>query len=172
MDGSRLLTRSRHPEPRHALALALALAAGGCVNFSSLTPGMPDQQVQARVGAPSEVWKSSDGGEAWEYPLGPSGRQTYMIDIGPDRAVREVRQVLSEEYFSRIQAGMSRDEVRRLLGRPTQIVTFPKKNEDVWTWRYLAQAIPMLFHVYFDTGSGTVRTTQRLEETLYIDDSA
>jgi outer membrane protein assembly factor BamE (lipoprotein component of BamABCDE complex) len=153
------------------LALLLApLVAAGCASFESLKPGTPAQQVQARVGAPAEVWKYSDG-EVWEYPLGPSGRQTYMVDIGPDRSVREVRQVLGEETFSRVRPGMSRDEVRRMLGRPAQVVVFPAKNEEVWTWRYMAQAVPMVFHVAFDESSGTVRTTQKLEEILFIDDS-
>ena len=148
-----------------------ALLAAGCASFESLKPGMPAQQVQDRVGAPAEVWKSSEGGETWEYPLGPSGRQTYMVDLGPERSVLAVRQVLSDESFSRVQPGMSRDEVRRLLGRPTQVVSFPRKNEEVWTWRYLAHATPMLFHVGFDTSSGTVRTMQSLEEIMFMDDS-
>ena len=132
---------------------------------------MPAQQVRERVGAPADVWKSSEGGETWEYPLGPSGRQTYMVDLGPERSVLAVRQVLSDESFSRVQPGMSREEVRRLLGRPAQVASFPRKNEEVWTWRYLANATPMLFHVGFDTGSGTVRTMQSLEEIMFMDDS-
>jgi len=151
--------------------MALLLAAAGCANFQSLAPGMPEQQVKARVGAPSETWKSPGGGEVWEYPLGPSGRQTYMVALGSDRTVVEVRQVLSEEYFSRIRVGMSREDVRRLLGRPAEIATFPRRNEDIWTWRYLAQATPMLFHVTFDGTSQAVKTTQRLEEIMYMDDS-
>jgi hypothetical protein len=160
----------RAERPWSAILLA-ALLAAGCASFGSLKPGTPEQQVQDRVGAPAEVWKSSGGGETWEYPLGPSGRQTYMVDIGPERSVIAVRQVLSDESFSRVQPGMPRDEVRRLLGRPAQVVTFPRKNEEVWTWRYLAHATPMLFHVGFDTSSGTVRTIQSLEEIMFLDDS-
>ena len=150
--------------------LVAALLAAGCASFESLKPGMPAQQVRDRVGAPAEVWKS-DGGETWEYPLGPSGRQTYMVDLGPDRSVLAVRQVLSDESFSRVKPGMSREEVRRLLGRPAQVASLPRKNKEVWTWRYLANATPMLFHVGFDSSSGTVRTIQSLEEIMFMDDS-
>ena len=94
-----------------------------------------------------------------------------MVDLGPDRSVLAVRQVLSDESFSRVKPGMSREEVRRLLGRPAQVASFPRKNEEVWTWRYLANATPMLFHVGFDSSSGTVRTVQSLEEILFMDDS-
>jgi len=44
-------------------------------------------------------------------PQGPLGVETYMVALGPDRAVREVRQVLSDETISKLHVGMSRDEV-------------------------------------------------------------
>ena len=148
------------------LALAATLAA--CADLTAVTSGMPAQQVQAKLGAPETVRRNSDGSEVWEYPGGPLGRQTYMVTVGSDRAVREVHQVLSDEYFSRVHAGMSRDEVRRLLGRPGEIMVFGPRDEEVWTWRYQQQN-PMFFNVLFDRTAGTVRTTQRLEEILWMD---
>jgi len=38
----------------------------------------------------------------------------------------------------------------------------------VWSWRY-EQENPMFFNVLFDRSAGTVRTTQRLEEILFLD---
>jgi outer membrane protein assembly factor BamE (lipoprotein component of BamABCDE complex) len=146
----------------------LAVLLAGCANFSGVSNGMPAQQVQAKFGAPGNVWKNPDGSEVWEYPSGPLGRQTYMVTLGSDRAVREVHQVLSDEYFSKVRAGMSRDEVRQLLGKPGQIMMFSARDEEVWSWRYQQQN-PMFFNVLFDSSAGTVRTTQRLEEILYMD---
>ena len=91
-----------------------------------------------------------------------------MVTLGPDRAVREVRQVLSEEFFSKVRAGMSRDEVRRVLGKPGEVSFFEARGEEVWSWRYQEQNA-MFFNVLFDRSSGTVRTTQRLEEVIYMD---
>jgi len=150
------------------LLLLLSAWVAGCANFAALPAGTPSQQVQAKHGAPGTVWKNADGTEVWEYPYGPLGRQTYMVTVGTDRAVREVHQVLSEEYFSKVRAGMSRDEVRRLLGTPGQIMTFDARGEEVWSWRYYEQN-PMFFNVLFDRAAGTVRTTLRLEEILFID---
>jgi len=99
------------------LLLVLAASLAGCANFTAVTSGMPAQQVQAKLGAPETVRKNADGSEVWEYPEGPYGRQTYMVTVGADRTVREVHQVLNDEYFSRVRAGMSRDEVRRLRRR-------------------------------------------------------
>ena len=149
---------------RAAALLALILAAG-CANFSAISPGDSAQTVETRVGAPGAVWKNADGSEVWEYPLGPAGVQTFMIDVGPDRTVRAVRQVLKEEYFSKVVAGMSRDEVRRLLGRPKEVWYFPARDEEVWTWRYL-EVNYRLFNVLFDHTSGAVRSTLRLDEVF------
>jgi len=151
-----------------AALLALAVVPAACANFSAISPGDSALTVEARVGAPGTVWKSTDGYEVWEYPLGPYGVQTFMITIGPDQAVREVQQVLREEYFSRVHAGMSRDEVRRLLGKPRDIWYFPARDEEVWFWRYF-EVNYRVFNVLFDRTAGTVRTTLRLDEILFLD---
>ncbi len=150
------------------LLLALAACLAGCANLTAVSSGMPAQQVQAKLGAPETIRKNADGSEVWEYPGGPLGRQTYMVTLGSDRAVQEVHQVLNDEYFSRVRAGMSRDEVRRLLGKPGEIMVFGARDEEVWSWRYQQQN-PMFFNVLFDRTAGTVRTTQRIEEILYMD---
>ncbi len=156
--------------PKAALGLLFALAAllAGCASFSAVSSGMPAREVQAKLGSPETVRKNADGSEVWEYPEGPLGRQTYMVTLGSDQAVREVHQVLSDEYFSKVLAGMSRDEVRRLLGKPGEIMVFGARDEEVWSWRYQQQN-PMFFNVLFDRSSGAVRSTQRLEEILYMD---
>jgi SmpA/OmlA family protein len=147
----------------------LALASlCGCAVLSPVTGGMDATQVQARMGKPETVRKNADGSETWEYPGGPLGRQTYMLTLGSDHAVREVRQVLREEYFSKVQAGMSRDQVRQLLGKPAETSVYPARDEEVWSWRYEEQN-PMLFNVMFDRTSGTVRTAHRMQEILFLD---
>jgi hypothetical protein len=154
--------------PRPLLFLPAVLAASLCGCAFPVKNGMDEMQVQARMGKAETVRKNSDGSETWEYPTGPLGRQTYMITVGSDHAVKDVRQVLSEEYFSQVKAGMSREQVRELLGKPGDISFFQARDEEVWSWRYQQQN-SMFFYVMFDRGAGTVRTTQRMEEILYID---
>lgn len=147
-----------------ALSLtALAVSLSSCAALSPVTSGMDAMQVQSSLGKPETIRKSSDGSETWEYPQGPLGRQTYMVTMGSDRAVKEVRQVLREEYFSKVRPGMSREEVRQLLGKPGEVMVFRARDEEVWSWRYLEQN-PMFFNVLFDRSAGTVRITQRQEE--------
>src|SRR5204863_9076949 len=97
---------------RAVLLLFPALFAAGCANFAAIEPGASAQQVETLVGAPANVWKNADGSEVWEYPRGPLGVETYMVTLGSDRVVREVRQVLSDETISKLHVGMSRDEVQ------------------------------------------------------------
>ena len=150
---------------RAVLLLLCAAFTAGCASFSAVKPGASALQLETLMGAPADVWRNADGSEVWEYPLGPSGVQTFMIDIGADQAVQAVHQVLREEYFSKVVAGMSRDEVRRLLGRPKEVWYFPARDEEVWVWRYL-EVNYRFFNVLFDRTSGTVRTTLRLDEVF------
>jgi hypothetical protein len=153
---------------RAVALLALAVLPAACANFSALSPGDSAQDVEARVGAPGTVWKNSDGSEIWEYPQGFYAVQTFMVAFDPDHAVREVHQVLNEAYFSRIQPGMSREDVRRLIGKPREIWYFPDRDEETWTWRYY-DINYRFFNVLFDRSAGTVRTTLRLDEILFLD---
>jgi hypothetical protein len=146
------------------LLICLALP-GGCADFSAITPGTPSRQVLSRAGKPDAVLKNPDGSQVWQYPLGPAGYQTYMITLGPDDAVRDVRQVLSDRYFDEVRPGMSREDVQRILGRPKEILYFPARDEETWTWRYM-DGQPMFFNVIFDRTSGTVRSSLRIQEVF------
>ncbi len=146
------------------LLLALAASLAACANLTAVTSGMPAQQVQAKLGAPETVRKNADGSEVWEYPGGPLGIQTYMVTLGSDRAVREVHQVLSNEYISKLHVGMSRDEVRRLLGRPRDIGFSGLNDEEIWSWRYReARVRNMELYVQFDRPTGTLKSISRFQ---------
>ena len=150
---------------RAAALLALALLAAGCANFSAISPGDSATTVEARVGPPGAVWKNADGSEVWEYPQGSYAVQTFMVALDSGRVVREVREVLNETSFSRIRPGMSREDVRRLIGKPREIWYFPARDEETWTWRYY-DITYRFFNVLFDRSEGTVRTTLRLDEVF------
>src|SRR6267142_3135750 len=151
-----------------AAALAPAALSAGCANFASVAPGDSEVAVGDKVGKPVTVWKNPDGSELWQYPRGYYATQTFIITVGADRSVKEIHQALSEPYFSKVQAGMSRDDVFRLLGRPREIWYFGARDEESWTWRYYDSNY-MFFNVLFDRAAGTVRSTQRLQEILFLD---
>jgi len=149
---------------RAALLLFSALFAAGCASFSAVNPGASAQQLETLMGAPANVWKNADGSEVWEYPRGPLGVETYMVTLGSDRTVREVRQVLSDETISKLHVGMSRDEVRRLLGRPRDIGFSSLNDEEIWSWRYReARVRNMELYVQFDRPSGALKSISRFQ---------
>jgi hypothetical protein len=140
--------------------LLIVLGLGACQNFSAISLGTPSRQVEQRFGAPAVIARNPDGSELWQYPRTPFGVQRFLIDIDASGTVRSVDQVLAREYTLRVKTAMSREDVRRILGTPYQIVTFPRRNEEVWTWPYQEAAADMLFHVYFDPATGFVTKTQ------------
>src|SRR3989442_284761 len=153
--------------PKAGLGLllsALAASLAACANLAAVTSGMPAQQAQAKLGAPETVRKNADGSEVWEYPGGPLGRQTYMVTLGSDHAVREVRQVLSDETISKLHVGMSRDEVRRLLGKPRDIGFSALSDEEIWSWRYREWGVRnMELYVQFDRRTGALKKIARFQ---------
>jgi hypothetical protein len=149
---------------RAVLLLFAALFTAGCAGFSAINPGASAQQVETLVGAPANVWKNADGSEVWEYPHGPLGVETYMVTLGSDRAVREVRQVLSDESISKLHVGMTRDEVRRLLGRPRDIGFSGSSDEEIWSWRYREWGVRnMELYVQFDRPTGALKKITRFQ---------
>jgi hypothetical protein len=144
--------------------LAASALSGGCTSFPSISTGTPAQQVQALVGSPDQVWKNPDGSEVWEYPQGPMGTETFMVSFGDDRTVREVRQVLNEETISKLRVGMSRDEVRRMIGKPRDIGYSDRTDEEIWSWLYREwRSRKMQLHVQFDRPTGLVKGISRFQ---------
>jgi len=152
--------------PRLAFAFGLFPLLLGCQNFAAITPGTPSSALIERFGAPKVLSKNSDGSELWEYPRIPSDYQKFLIDIGVDRKVAAVRQVLAEEYFSKVRVGMSREDVRRILGTPYEVAVFDLSGEEVWTWYYPDSPAVVLFNAHFDRASGTIRRVSRFD---YLD---
>ena len=56
------------------------------------------------MGKPPSVVKAPGGAVVWQYPTGPLGQRTYMVDFGPDQRVTSVYQALTEARFAKIRA--------------------------------------------------------------------
>lgn len=123
-----------------------------------------EADVRMVMGQPDIVYEEDDGRRTLEYPKGPQGARTWMFAIGKDGKLTDYWQALTPENFARIQPGMSRDDVRRLLGKPRHVVQFKNRNEEVWDWRFLDGVDTRLFNVHFDLGSGKVTQTSTSDE--------
>lgn len=147
-----------------ALLVAALGWLGGCdyVAQKELVPGVSTRaDVERLMGKPRMVWDEPDGRTLLEYVRAPAGHDTWMVEIGPDGKYVRMRNLLTEDNFARVRPGMSRDEVRRLLGAPTEQVRFERRQEDVWSWRFMAdQNRSTFFNVHFGY-DGRVRSTSR-----------
>jgi outer membrane protein assembly factor BamE (lipoprotein component of BamABCDE complex) len=150
----------------HALLAASLLA--GCASYSGygLKPGVSTEaEVRTTMGAPAAEFTQGDGSRRLVYPRGPLGTRTFMADVGPDRRLTAVTQVLDDDTFHRIQPGQTREDVLRTIGPPGQSMGFPRTGHTAWdyrytdTWGYLA-----IFSVTFDRDGIVVsKFTQRVE---------
>lgn len=140
--------------------LAAFLPACDSVNLDKLKPGVTTMaQTREIMGPPAMEWQEVDGSVTWEYPRTPNGVVNYMIDFGPDKVLRAVRQVLTEANFARVREGMTREQVRRLLGQPASEQYYPLKKEYVWDWKTKTEsAYDYFFDVYFDEQGRVTRT--------------
>jgi hypothetical protein len=149
-------------------ALAAALLAAGCASYNGygLKPGISTEaEVRQVMGPPAMEFPASEGHRRLAYPKGPLGTHTFMVDIGPDRTLRGVSQVLDDDTFYGIRPGLTKDDVLRLIGPPGETMAFPLSATTAWdyrytdTWGYLS-----IFSVTFDRNGVVVsKISQRLE---------
>jgi hypothetical protein len=153
---------------RFFMTLLLSLAAAGCASYSGygLQPGVAtESDVRNVMGAPAMEFVSPDGSRRLAYPRGPLGTRTFMADVGPDRKLQAISQVLDDDTFYRIQPGLTRDQVLRMIGPPSATMSFPRLGHTAWdyrftdTWGYVA-----IFSVTFDREGRVVsKISQRIE---------
>jgi outer membrane protein assembly factor BamE (lipoprotein component of BamABCDE complex) len=172
---TRLLARFLAPFLAPSLAPLLALLAllGACdregrpvqeIGLDRLAVGVSSEgDVRTAMGRPETTWEDEDGTRILEYPKAPEGSRTWIFTIDPRGKLIEYHQALTTENFARIVAGMSRDAVRRLLGKPRSVVRFALSKEEVWDYRFLDQHQSRLFNVHFDEATGKVLRTSSSE---------
>jgi hypothetical protein len=153
-----------------AASLFAALTLAGCDRAikemtTKLTPGQSTgYDVRDVYGTPAMEYKEADGALVWEYPRGPGLPETLMITIAADNKLKSIVNVLTEPYFGQVKPGMSRAEIRRLLGKPNESMVFDLKKEEVWTWRYPeAGGVTMMFNAHLNL-DGQVLYTSRLQD--------
>jgi outer membrane protein assembly factor BamE (lipoprotein component of BamABCDE complex) len=133
--------------------------------LKNLTPGVTTEaEIRNQMGEPDSTRTFTDGSKRLEYPRGPAGTTTYMVDIDAAGKFVAVTQALTAANIAKIRPGMTMDEVRRILGKPTTIAEYPLKKERVWSWHWLEDGVnrDAMFNAHFGP-DGIVTTTSRSE---------
>ncbi|MDP5238414.1 outer membrane protein assembly factor BamE [Uliginosibacterium sp. 31-16] len=122
---------------RCCFVLLLSGVLGACAPSSGvLEPGKSAlPQVLAQMGQPSMVWAGDNGALLMEFARVPPGYENFMARIGPDGVLISLRQVLTEESVAALRGGMTRDQVRQLLGRPAYVdAALDAEGVETWHW--------------------------------------
>jgi outer membrane protein assembly factor BamE (lipoprotein component of BamABCDE complex) len=146
--------------------LLAALAIIGCdqqgrplehPGIDRLKPGISGEaDVRGVFGVPEMIVEERDGTQVFQYPLGPEGTRTFFATLGADGKLIRVWNVLVPETFAKITAGMSRDDVRLLLGRPGSQQSYALKRQTAWEWKITDGHSDRRFYVMFDEGGRVV----------------
>lgn len=120
--------------------------------------------VRKAFGEPETIWPEPDGSRTFEYPRQPMGHRNYMITIGSDGVMTALRQVLTPHVFEQIQPGMTQEQVRRMLGKPAQRMTYQLKQETDWDWNWIDPPNQeMEFTVTFGANGTVKRSGSRIK---------
>ena len=127
------------------------LSACATMGPAALPTGSPSGQVVQRLGTPTGVYALSrpsadspylqvdTSGRAvrrLEYAGGSFGKFTWMFDFDAEDRLLASAQVRSEARFNAITAGMSQEDLRRVLGSPSNIRPLSFQKQNVWGYRY------------------------------------
>ena len=139
---------------------AAILPACDIIVLPEIKPGITTGvEVRAKMGNPGFEFRNEDGTVTWEYTRQPAGVHCYMITLGADQVVRKLEQVLNESNYPKAREGMTRDQIRRLLGKPANKMVFDNLREEVWEWHI--EGTPhneeTYLNVFFDTSSGLLK---------------
>jgi hypothetical protein len=124
---------------RASVLVLSGLLLAGCVNMSSptkLATGASAEAISAQLGEPTGRYAMPDGTTRLEYARGPYGRETWMLDVDGQGALLKATQVLDERVFNTVKAGITRDQLLRILGRPSRVGFVGWQNQTVWNYRY------------------------------------
>ena len=149
------------PTRRFPTAAALVALLGACAlgrySPSGVPQGASRDDVQRVMGPPTATYTMPDGHQRLEYNHMPAGRQTFMIDLDATGRMAHWENVLDENHFAAIRAGMGTADVLRLIGPPTYKSQYVLPTPGItWLYRFDTVQRCILFEVAFDKATGRV----------------
>ena len=123
--------------PRLSYRILLCLLLSACSGYAppAALSGMARAAVITQMGQPDQD-RLIEGGSRLEFPRGPYGQHTWFVYFDAAGRASRAEQVLTEQNFMRIDAGMAQNDVRMLLGRPSEVSLLGRARGMVWNYRY------------------------------------
>jgi len=120
------------------VGLIFACVLAGCAGYRPPADliGQSRADLISRMGQPEREYPSP-AGQKLHYPRGPAGSHTYFVYLDSSDRVIRWEQVLTEERFGTIRPGMTREQVRQVLGAPLLNPLFrPDRWDYVFRYQY------------------------------------
>ncbi len=148
---------------RLLMTLGAALTLAGCA-VEMVALGTAREEVLATYGAPTRVVQLATGTRL-QYSRQPVGQTAIMVDLDAAGRVVSVRQVLSENEFSRVVVGQwTRSDAEREFGRPAFVSHVASWNGDILVYRWLdLSRTDMFFYLYLDPRNLVQKVGQGME---------
>ena len=155
------IARSQPLVVRWLLLALLVGALAGCATFQPPRPYATEAEALAARGEPTRRWSNDDGTTTLEYSTQPNGWTCLMVQVDQGGIVLRQWNALAPENLARVERGMSKEQVSRLLGTHRSEQRFTNSGETVWDWniRNDGPGIAVLFNVHF-IDDKVVRTSQ------------
>lgn len=144
------------------LCVATALLQlGACTTLAPPRPYTTEAEARAARGEPARSWANDDGTTTLEYSTQPYGDTCLMVQVDQGGVVLRQWDALAAENLARVERGLDKEQVSRLLGSHRSEQAFRLSGEEVWDWniRNHGPGVATLFNVHFIDGK-VVRTSQ------------
>lgn len=115
---------------------ALMLAACGTYGPGKLQPGQSEADARAQLGEPTVRSALPNGHTRLDYARGPYGKHTYRVEIDAGGKIASIGQLLTESNFSTLRPGWSKEQVRDMIGPPSETRVGWRGVGEVWSYRY------------------------------------
>lgn len=116
------------------ICLSVLTACSSYAPPADLT-GVDREALLARMGPPDRERQTATG-KRLEFPRGPMGHHTWFVDLDAAGRATRAEQVLTEPNFNHIAPGMTQDQVRQRLGRPSETQALGRSRGVIWSYRY------------------------------------
>ena len=122
---------------RLAALLLIPIFVGGCASYGPTDRflGLHRDEVINVLGLPTSE-RAAGSKLILEYAKGPYGRHTFFITFDSAGRVERWEQVLSIDNFKKILPGMTKDQVRSLIGQSFETIQLARNWGEVWSYRY------------------------------------
>jgi hypothetical protein len=121
------------------LCTVMLIGVAACASverIASLQPGVATEADATKAAGrkPVYVWNNPDGTRTLEYSTQPyEGTTSWFVTVDAAGKILKTRRIEVDPLNNEVVAGMTQDQVRRMLGSPRTVANY-MSGEEIWDW--------------------------------------